>query len=245
MYLSLRKLLFATTVVASGVIGSPVTAATVINPSQDVMTSAFFSGPDFVRGYAGDGRPTFRVASDNAFGVGPETVYLDFSGFDASQYTAPVASAIVTMTSVDGGFGANANASTPFTVSAHGVISNPFTSITDNTNPSGPVPWDTFFAGGILAADSNASTVINGFGQFEFDVTSLVNDWVTGSNQFEFIAMTGKNDVSTTDFLHGFANNTEAPGSTFLTVTAVPEPGSFALLGVTIACAVLRRRRRQ
>ncbi|MEM8495596.1 MAG: hypothetical protein AAF663_09450, partial [Planctomycetota bacterium] len=56
-----------------------------INPTEDVMTSAFFQGPNQVRGYAGDARPTFRVSSDLAFGVGPETVYI---GFDSADFAA-------------------------------------------------------------------------------------------------------------------------------------------------------------
>lgn len=49
-------------------------SVTTIDPVEDVMTSAFFFGPNFVRGFAGDDRSTFPVASHNAFGVGPQTI---------------------------------------------------------------------------------------------------------------------------------------------------------------------------
>lgn len=232
-----------TTLSILGILAVAVTApaATIVAPTEDVMTSAFFFGPNFVRGYAGDDRPTFRVSSDNAFGTGPETVYIGFDPSDFAAYGAPVASAVLSMQSVDGGFGANAGPADPFLVSAHAVDADPFTSITDNTNPGGLIAWDDFFASNIEAADAAAATVINGFGAVEFDVTALVNDWIGGTNSVFAIAVTAKNDPQTgnggSGYLHGFLNNTEVPGSTFLTVNAVPEPTSL-LIGLT-ACTVL------
>ena len=126
-------------------------AAVILQPNEDVMTSAFFFPPDSVRGYPGDTRPVFRVSTDNAFGVGPETIYLSFdSVFNPGDYTGPVDSAMLSMESVDGVFGANADALNPFIVSAQGVNLNPLTSITDDTNLGGPlVHWifsiTTFF----------------------------------------------------------------------------------------------------
>lgn len=210
-------------------IGSTAQAATYA-VDEDVMTSAFFGGEDKVRGYAGDARPTFRVATDEAFGVGPETIYLDFSSIDLSVYTGPI-TATLTMQSKDGEFGANAGAGNPFTVSAQGVNANPLTSITDDTNPGGAIGWFDFFSNNILAADAAALTAIDGFGSFTFDVTALVSDWISGANTLQFVAMTGNNDTSGNDFLHGFANNTEAPGSTYLTVSAVPVPAAVWLFG--------------
>ncbi len=217
--------------------------AAIIAPDEDVMTSAFFSGSDLVRGYAGDNRPVFRASSDNAFGVGPETIYVDFSSEDFTAFAGPV-TAILTMQSVDGGFGANAGPGNPFTVSAHGVNANPFTSITDDTNPGGPVSWSDFFANNILDADPAALTVVDAIDvAVTVDVSALVNDWASGAVADQVIALTGKNDFSPPPgFLHGFLNNTETPGSTFLTVTPIPEPSTGLLLlgGLTL----LGRRRR-
>jgi len=217
-------------------------AATIIAPTEAVMTSAFFFSPNFVRGYAGDSRPTFRVSSDNAFGTGPETVYLAFDTNDFASFGGPVASAVLSMQSVDGGFGANAGPGDPFLVSAHAVDADPLASITDDTNPGGPTAWDDFFANNIEAADAAATTVVDGFGVVEFDVTALVNDWISGANGVFSIALTAKNDPQTgnggSGYLHGFLNNTETPGSTFLTVTDVPEPTSL-LIGIAACTAII------
>lgn len=225
-------------------ISTPVKAMTVLAPREDVMTSGFFQGTNTVRGYAGDIRPTFRVSNDGPFDtLGAETIYLDFDPTGFSNFTDPVASAVLTVTSADGGFNANASAEAPFLVSAHGVTANPFSSIIDDTNPDGSLDWLTFFNSNILPADPASSTLINSFGAITFDVTSLVNSWIAGDNSNFSIALTGKNDTSENDFLHGFSNNTEAPGSSFLTVTAVPEPSTalLSILGLTIAMG--RRRR--
>jgi hypothetical protein len=230
----------AATVALVGVAGSA--QAATIAPTEDVMTSSFFTSGNYVRGYAGESRPTFRVSSHEPTGlVGAETIYLKFSPSDFASYTSPVTSAILTMTSVAGGFGFDASASSPFTVSAHGVDADPFTSITDDTNPGGSISWLDFYGNNILSASVAASTVVNGLGQFSFDVTSVVNSWVAGSNTQFYLALTGKNDASGNTFLHGFKNNNDTVdslGSTFLTVTAVPEPAALALCALGL-CGVV------
>lgn len=208
------------------------------------MTSAFFFGANTVRGYDADGRNEHRVSSDNAFGLGPETVYLTFDAADFVGLTGPVDQALLTMTSTDGLFNGNAGPSDPFIVSAHAVDTDPLAAITDDTNPTGPTNWRTYFNTHILPSGAAASTTITGFGQVAFDVTAIVNDWVDGDNTVFAIAITAKNDPQTgnggSGYLHGFLNNSANPGSTFLTI--VPEPSSFALLGLG-ALFVARRRR--
>jgi hypothetical protein len=154
------------------------------------------------------------------------------------------------MQSAAGGFGGDASSGNPFTVSAHAVSADPLTSITDDTNPAGPIGWVSFFNNNILPADPAALTAIESFGPVTFDVTAVVNDWIAGTNTVFALAMTGKNDTSGNDFLHGFLNNSEAPGSTFLTVN-VPEPAALllsivGLVGVVSAlgcrCRVARGR---
>lgn len=215
---------------------------------QDVMTSVFFTGTDLVRGYSVEtNRPVMRVSNHNTNGTnGAETIYLTFN-YDFSTFTSPVV-ATLTMQSTEGGFGADASAGNPFTVSAHGVDADPLTSITDNTNPGGTVSWINFYNNHILAADSAAHTAIEGFGTVTFNVSALVNSWIDGSNTVHAIALTGKNDTSGNDFLHGFLNNDNggvAMGYTYLTVTAVPEPETYAMLlaGLGLTGWMVRRKR--
>ena len=222
-------------------------ATVTIAPDEDVMTSGFFFEPNTVRGYAGEGRNVLRVSTTNAFGVGgAETIYIDFSGFDfaGTFSSAPAVTAVLSVESVSGGFGADAGPDAPFTVSAHGLSEDPLLAITDDTNPSGPTNWLDFFNDEILPADPAALTVVDSFGTVTFDVSALVNDWIAqGPGAIETIALTGINDTSGADFLHGFLNNGENPGSTSLAVTPVPVPGALVLFASALASfSTLRRR---
>lgn len=227
----------------------PAAAASIVSPLEDVMTSAFFfppGTPDAVQGFAGDDRSAFRVSNDSAFGVGPETIYVTFDPADFAGFSNPVR-ATLSVQSVSGGFGADANATNPFTVSAHGVTADPIASITDDTNPGGPIDWFDFFNNNIQAVDPLAVTAVNGFGTFEFDVSAVVNDWIAGANTVFALALTGKNDSSSGDFLHGFLNNTESPGATFLRVQQLPEPSSVLLVlcgGLAMTWWIVRPSRR-
>jgi hypothetical protein len=75
----------------------------------------------------------------------------------------------------------------------------------------------TFLDAQIHTADPAARTAVEGFGPIEFDVSAIVNDWITGANDVLAIALTGLNDASGNEFLHGFLNDSENPGSSFLT----------------------------
>ncbi len=216
--------------------------AVTIPVQEDVMTSAFFGGTNRVRGYAGDFRNVHRVGSDAAFDVGPETIYLTFDSADFTGLGGPVPQAILTMQSTEGGFGGDGGPGNPFVVSAHAVDTDPLTEITDDTNPGGPTDWLTYFNNNILPADAAALTSIDSFGPVTFDVTAVVNDWISGANTVFALAMTGKNEPNASGFLHGFLNNSENPGSTFLTI--VPEPTTLLLGGCCLLGCVLVRRDR-
>lgn len=220
--------------------------AATYSPDEDVMTSGFFMGPDQVRGYVGDGRSVFRVSTPAAFGTGLETIYLDFSGTDLSAFSGPV-NATLTMTSTAGTFNADAGPGNPFTVSAHGVDTDPLANIADNTG-SGTIAAADFYNNNIHAADAAALTVIDGFGEFSWDVSALVNDWISGANSLQFIAMTGQNDTSGNDFLHGFFNNSDTAqdqGYTRLEVSAVPLPAAAWLFGSAVLGMIGIARRQQ
>lgn len=213
--------------------------AATINPLEDVMTSGFFQGSNTVRGYTGDGRNAHRVSTNSAFGfpVAKESVYIIFDGNDFASLMGPV-SATLSLQSTAGGFNGDASSGNPFTVSAHALNADPLTSITDDTNPAGPIAWEDFFDNNILAADTSSYTSVDSFGNINFDVSNIVNDWILDSNSIFAIALTGKNDTSGNEFLHGFLNNTENPDSTFLTVTAVPIPAAAWLFGSALISLV-------
>ena len=241
--LQLRSSIYAAVLCFTSITPAWADATTIFAPSGSVMTSSFFQGANTVRGYAGDNRPVFRVSTDQPFeSPGAETIYLTFDDI-FSTFSGPV-KAVLTMQSVSGGFDADASAANPFTVSAHEVNANPLTSIIDDTNPAGTISWVNFYSDNILAADSAAHTVVNGFGTYNFDVSAAVNNWITGANTHHALALTGKNDLSGQDFLHGFSNSTEVPGATFLTISPVPEPGEWAMLlaGLGLLGYKLRRR---
>jgi MYXO-CTERM domain-containing protein len=219
----------------------------VIPVEHDVMTSGFFTGTNLVRGYAGDGRPVHRVTTNQPFGTpGAETVYMTFN-YDFQSLSTPVARAILRVDSQSGGFGADATVDDPFLISAHGVTANPLTSITDDTNAAGPISWTSFYANNILPAAPAARTAVSGFGTIEFDVTDLVNSWISGGNPVHALALTGKNDISGVEFLHGITNDHETVGvSHSLVLSPVPEPSSVvlgAMAVIGLGLAAWRRRR--
>jgi hypothetical protein len=235
-------------VLSLAVCSAATNAANIIVPvDKNVMTSGFFTGTNLVRGYAGEGRAVHRVSTNDPFGTpAAETVYMTFN-YDFAALGAPVPKAILTVESVAGGFGADATPDDPFLISAHGLTADPLTSITDDTNPTGPIIWTSFYANNILPAALEARTSVGGFGTFQFDVTDLVNSWIDGSNTVHALALTGKHDTSGLEFLHGIVNDSETAGVTHH-ITLVPEPSSVVLAGIAAALfgtAVVRRRRLQ
>lgn len=226
-----QSLIAAITVLGMAISMSSAVASTTYSVDEDVMTSSFFQGTNTVRGYADEGRSVFRVSTNNPFGTqGGETIYLDFGNADFSSFSGLV-QAELTVQSAAGGFGGDASAGNPFTVSAHAVNADPIASITDDTNPGGSINWLDFYSNNIETADVAALTSVDSFGAITFDVSAIVNDWVSGSNTVQSLALTGINDTSGNDFLHGFLNNSENPGATSLIVSAVPVPGAVWLMG--------------
>ena len=232
--------------VCAAVVACTAVRATTIPVVEDVMTSAFFTGTNLVRGYDADDRTAHRVSSDNAFGVGPETVYLTFDANDIATLGSPVPRAILSVESINGGFGGDATPANPFAMSAHAVDTDPLVAITDDTNPAGPIAWNDFFANNILVAPASATTTVTGFGTLKFDVTQIVNDWVAGTNAVFAIALTGKNDtLSDGNILHGIANNSETEGlSHFISIVPEPTAGCLLVSSMVIAIGTWRHQQR-
>ncbi len=217
-------------------------ASIVLAPKNSVMTSGFFQGVDQVRGYEGDSRPILRASSPAPFGLEqPEGIYFDFTSFDPASFDNRTTSAILSVTSISGGFNADADPENPFLVSIHGVGENPLLAIADDTNPGGIMSAIEFESTHIFNAVSSVS--VNSLGLVTFDVTDLINDWIDGENSNYFIALTGRNDRSGSDFLHGFSNSSEVPAATFLTIAQIPEPSELILL-TTGSLALLAHRSR-
>lgn len=215
------------------IIASQQAAALQINIQEDVMTSSFYSGDNRVRGYATDDRNVHRVSK---YGSYIETMYITFNANDFASLKK-VNNATLTITSADGGFGANASKEKPFIVSAHAVDSNPLTSIKDDTNPTGNINWKDFYNNNILQANNESLVTVDSFGKININVSSIVNSWIDGSNNVFALAITGKNHNLGTSILHGFLNNSENPGATYLTVQEVPVPAAAwlfasALVGI-------------
>ena len=224
------------------VVGPEGQASIVLAPKNSVMTSGFFQGGDQVRGYEGDSRPILRASSPAPFGLEqPEGIYFDFTSFDPTSFDSRTNSAILSVTSVTGGFNADADLENPFLVSIHGVGENPFLAIADDTNPDGLMSAIEFESTHIFNAVSSVS--VNSLGLVTFNVTDLINDWIDGENSNYFIALTGRDDRSGSDFLHGFSNSSEVPAATFLTIAEIPEPSELILLTIGILALLGHRSR--
>lgn len=229
----------------AGVFASNLIAGTTIYTDRDFMTSGFFSMNPAVRG-DNDGRAVNRVSTIQPFGVHDENTYLEFNDFDWGSLNAPVESAIFRIEVVSGGFGADSDSENPFLISAHSLGQDPWTTI-DPSLFSGTGSYQDFASTHINTGSVVSSTSVAGAGVYEWDLTTLVNDWIiNGDANFAYtIALSGILDSSGGTFLQGLVNST-SPGltgsETIGQIIIVPAPAgmiSFVGIGV-IAC---RRRR--
>ncbi|MCH1499279.1 MAG: PEP-CTERM sorting domain-containing protein [Akkermansiaceae bacterium] len=220
------------------------------------MTSGFFQGVDQVRGYEGDTRPILRASSPAPFGLEqPEGIYFDFTSFDPASFDNRTTSAILSVTSISGGFNADADPENPFLVSIHGVGENPLLAIADDTNPDGIMSAIEFESTHIFNAVSSVS--VNSLGLVTFDVTDLINAGSYGTSKdgiegvvfftdLQLGASATKIEASFGDTIFpGFPGSFKSVDGVQICVfnsEPVPEPTStaLALLG---ALFVLRRKR--
>ena len=240
----------ATTVVAScfivAISSTYANADTTIYTDRDYMTSGFFSMDPFVRG-DNDGRATNRVSSSNPFGVHNENTFLEFDDYDWSSFEGPVDSATFRIEVISGGFGADSAADNPFDISVHSLNNNPWTTI-DHMLPSGAGSYQEFVASEITSSSVVSTTTVAGVGVYEWDMTSLVNEWIAnGDTNYAFtIALSGIMDTSGSTFLQGLVNSS-APGltgeETIGQITVVPTPSGLALIAGGGVLAMGRRRR--
>nr|MBR9810564.1 PEP-CTERM sorting domain-containing protein [bacterium] len=188
------------------------------------MTSGFFQGGDQVRGYEGDSRPILRASSPAPFGLEqPEGIYFDFTSFDPASFDNRTSSAILSVTSISGGFNADADPENPFLVSIHGVGENPLLAIADDANREGAMSAIEFESTHIFNAVSSVSVNSLGLGTSATKIEASFGDTIFPGFPGSFKSVDG---VQICVF------NSEP----------VPEPTSMtlALLGVLF---VLRRKR--
>jgi hypothetical protein len=236
---------FSIKMIAIGAVSTPLIAETTVLTDRDYMTSGFFSMDPAVRG-DNDGRAVNRVSSIQPFGVFQENTYLEFNDNDWSAFGGPVDSAIFRIEVVSGGFGADSDSETPFDISVHSVTQDPWTTI-DPSLFTGVGSYQDFVNNELTSGSVVSTTTVAGNGVYEWDITALVNDWITNgdANFAQTIALSGILDTSGGTFLQGLVNSTN-PGltgaETLGQIVIVPAPAgmiSFAAFGI-----IATRRRR-
>lgn len=235
----------ALTAITLGLVGTPLIAGTTVYTDRDYMTSGFFSMDPAVRG-DNDGRDINRVSSIQPFGVFDENTYLEFNDYDWSSFAGPVDSAVFRIEVVSGGFGADSSEENPFDISLHSLSQDPWTAI-DASIFGGPGSYQDFSAAHITSDSVVSTTSVAGAGVYEWDITSLVNEWIAnGDASFaQTIALSGIMDTSGGTFLQGLVNSSNpnlTGDETIGQIVVVPAPASAALLGAFGVFAAKRRR---
>ena len=232
-------------VLAAATFAAPLVAGTTVFTDRDYMTSGFFSMDPAVRG-DNDGRTVNRVSTTQPFGVFQENTYLEFNDFDWSSLGGPVTSAVFRIEAVSGGFGADSDSENPFDVSLHSVSQDPWTTI-DPSLFSGAGSYQEFVTNELTTSSVVSTTSVAGEGVYEWDITSLVNDWIANgdANFAQTIALSGILDTSGNSFLQGFVKSTN-PGltgaDTIGQIFIVPAPSGM-LVFATMGGVAYRRRR--
>jgi hypothetical protein len=228
--------------------------ATTFTTANDFFTTPWAFGAPYVRGINDTPtRSSIGVSTPNPFLFGnattssaEETTYFQFA-FDPGSITGPVTKAVLQANMVPRQNSEPAISPTsPISISAHRVNADPMALI----NPSLPSGDGSFVASKndhVAAAEDTIS--VGGAGVFEWDVTSLVMDWITnGESNFDYtIAMTarvGNNaDTEETGLFHAFVNKEFNAAQAATLVVMVPEPAASAAIAGSLVLAASRRGR--
>lgn len=224
---------------------TPVLAGTTVTTDRDYMTSGFFSLDPLVRG-DDDGREINRVSSNQPFGTFNENTYLEFNDFDWSSLGGSVDSAVFQIEVVSGGFGADSDSENPFSISAHALAQDPWTTI-DHHATSGTGFYQNYVNQYITEDTVVSTTSVAGAGVYEWDITSLVNDWIVNgdANFAQTIALSGIRDTSGGTFLQGIVNSTNpnlTGSETIGQIVVVPAPAGSLMIALFGVHAIRRRR---
>ncbi|MEM7754090.1 MAG: hypothetical protein AAF297_00475 [Planctomycetota bacterium] len=236
-----RTLLCAGMVSATAAVG--LAEASEIPVAQDYMTSGFFQS-NFVRGQEpGSTRASNRATSETIFGVTGETAYFSFD-FDPSLFSGAVPKATFVVESVSTGFFTDPSPGNPTEVSIHSLTADPLASIDINA-PSGPGSWIDFRDSQITTSSIVTTTSVDGLGVFEWDITSLVNEWIAnGDSNFAYTIGTSALLDEEGEAAVAFVNSSWDDLSDEVTarIVVIPAPGVGAVLAA--AGLVCTRRRR-
>ncbi|MEM1329135.1 MAG: hypothetical protein AAGG07_01100 [Planctomycetota bacterium] len=237
-----RKILVA--LVPMAVAGTAIAQPSEILASQDYMSSGFFTS-DFLRGEeANSGRASHRATSPTIFGVTGETAYFAFD-FDPMAFAGPVSEAVFRVETVAPGFFAEPSPESPADISIHSLTADPLASV-DQSLAGGAGSWLDFRDSQITTSSVVSTTSLDGLGVFDWDITSLVNEWIAnGDSNFAYTIGTGALLDEDGGAAAAFVNSSYI-GLTGDEVTAriviIPAPGALALLGMGGVACVRRRR---
>lgn len=224
-------------------------AATLTIPAtQAGFSSGFFFGAPALRG--NESSSGVGVLGVSAFPYGPSSAAtglapeVTFFGFDPAAFTslavADVISVRLEATTVLREFMLPVPAAdNPVGIAARGVTQDPFTFITTGAQRN------VFYNTHLQPPGALSSTTITGAGDYAWDVTSLVQSWLSTPGALTTIALTGDPNG---DFLHGFRNPRALdppPGiPTRLVIETIPEPGAAVLSAMAMILFSSRRKRR-
>ena len=234
----------AAATVASSAAAFPVT----VFVDQDYMSSGFFFS-DFLRGESSTNpsdtvRAANRATSPVIFGVTGETSYFNF-GFDPSQFSGPIDSAVFRVETVANGFFPDPTPSSPAEVSLHRLSADPL-AVVDQSLESGPGSWLDFRDSEITMSSIVSTTTVDGLGVFEWDVTSIVNEWIANGDA-NFAYSLGSSAILDPegDAAVGFVNSSWVGLTDEVTarIVIIPSPGVLTLTALCVAGVSTRRRR--
>lgn len=229
--------------IVAALAGAASAQPTEILVDQDYMSSGFFQS-DFLRGEENpSGRNANRVTSPSIFGVTGETAYFSFD-FDPSAFSGPVDQAVFRVENVATGFFPDVDAANPAEISLHSLTADPLLAV-DQDLASGPGSWVDFRDAQITTSSIVSTTTVDGFGIFEWDITSLVNEWIAnGDSNFAYTLGSSALLDPEGGAAVAFANSTFSGLGDELTarISIIPAPSGFALIGVATLIAGRRRR---
>ncbi|MEO1585459.1 MAG: hypothetical protein AAFR96_12930 [Planctomycetota bacterium] len=184
------------------------------------------------------------MTSPEIFGVTGETAYFAFD-FDPAAFDGPVPQATFRVENVSTGFFPDVDVSNPAEISLHSLTADPLLAV-DQSLASGPGSWIDFRDAQVTTSSIVSTTTVDGFGVFEWDITSLVNEWiVNGDANFAYTLGSSALLDPEGDAAVAFVNSSAASltGSELTArITIVPAPATAFLLSLTGLSAVRRRR---